>query len=119
MPPRKFHLAHKKAKVAECEATGAKLREFAATNQIAYSTFCRWWRKYRSAPRRALGRQRHRDELRLVEVHVVDEACSPPPPQSQALELKLPGGHPLRFHVGADPDYIAALIAATGKATQC
>lgn len=121
MPPRKFDIAYKKAQVAQCEATGVTLREFATTNKIAYSTFCRWWRKYRTAPRRARGRgrTRHKDELVLVEVQVVDDAGPPPMPQPQRLELELPGGHPLRFDVGMDPNYIAALIAATGKALQC
>ena len=77
-------------------------REFATTNKIAYSTFCRWWRKYRSAPRRALARSNRSDEVRLVEVHVVDEIAASPAPHQHALELELPGGHPLRFEVGVD-----------------
>ena len=39
MPPRKFDLAYKTAQVARREATGATLRDFAATNHIPYSTF--------------------------------------------------------------------------------
>ena len=45
MPPRKFHLAHKKAKAAECEATGAKLREFAATVARIQEVGRRQWKK--------------------------------------------------------------------------
>lgn len=119
MPPRKFDLAYKKAQVAQCEATGVTLREFATTNKIAYSTFCRWWRKYRSVPRRAWGRRNRSDEMRLVEVHVVDEIAASPPPHKHALEVELPGGHPLRFEVGVDPNYVAALIAATRRSQPC
>ena len=99
--------------ISEFEASGLSQAAFIAERGLKKTTFSKWWRRFRAAPRGPGGRRP--GAVRLLEVEVVTE----PPPPSHMLELSWPTGCSLRFEVGADPNYVADLAAALGRRLRC
>ena len=95
--------------VDEFEANGMTQAAFLAERGLSKSTFGKWWRRLRSAPRGPGGRPTA--PLRLVEIEVAAEAT----PTPALFELVLPGGFPLRFDAGGGPDYVAGLAVAFSR----
>lgn len=91
--------------VQECDA-GWSTADVAARHGVEASTLS-WWRwKLRAEGRRGRARRRgHEMQLLPVEVAISDSVAAPP------LRVEaLVGGVVLRFEVGTDAEYIAALV---------
>jgi len=115
MARKQVSIARRRALVARCEASDQAVRPFAIAQNIPYSTFYRWFQKFRKSQRRCCD-MTVGTEIQIVELQVVDPPTVDPAPPPPTLELDLPGGSPLRFPQGVDPSYIAALIVAVGDA---
>ena len=109
MARRSKGIEHWRRVIAEDEASDKTQSAFVAERRISKKTFGKWWRLLPSAPRGPGGRPIK--PLKLVEVEVVREAA----PVVAIFELALPGGCPLKFGAGADPDYIADLAVAFAR----
>ncbi len=113
MARRTKGIGHWRRVIAEYEASGKTQSAFVAERGIPKTTFGKWWRLLRSAPRGPGGRPIQ--PLKLVEVEVVPEAA----PAVTVFELGLPGGCPLKFETGADPDYVVELAVAFARRAGC
>jgi hypothetical protein len=95
------------AMVATFERSKQSVEQFCAARQLAPATL-RWWRwQLRETGARA---SRGRDVVRLVSVDVVG-ARAETEAASARIEISVSGTE-IRFGVGADVDYVAALVAS-------
>jgi transposase-like protein len=94
--------------VAEC-AAGSAVRDVAERHGVEPRTLSWWrWKFGAEATKRRAARRRKRGELQLLPVEVAVAAPSTAD-MSSYVEVAV-GAAVVRFEVGTDPQYIAALV---------
>ena len=96
--------------VAEYESSNeVPQKEFVARHDVSINTFRFWLYKLRQQKK-----SHHDSATRFLPVEVVASPAPKARGGGDAVELQLRSGATLRFEVGTDPRYLAALIAALG-----
>ena len=109
--------------VSDWESTDLSQPKFARERGISVHALRYWLYRFRSEAKAAVLSQPQaekpsvpptaKEELRLLPVRAVASApkARQPIASREFLELVLPSGACLRFHVGTDPRYLRALVA--------
>jgi hypothetical protein len=99
--------------MARFEGSGRSRKEFAAEAGVGLAIFQYWLYKLRRERQRVSG-----GKARIAEVRLVPVTIKPRPTAAVRLELRVAGVR-LRVPVGADPGYVARLVAALAEARAC